>query len=81
MTRLLTLISCAIVFTLFMSMAIESGASAKSHRMLCRATGMINGNHSTWICSTSQKCCYVWATGKGYCVSASSSCLLNMSAN
>jgi hypothetical protein len=80
MARLLTLISCAIVFTLFMSMAIESGAAAKSHRMLCRATGM-NGNQSTWKCSTNQKCCYVWATGKGYCVASSSSCLLNMSTN
>ena len=80
MRRLLTLASCAIAFTFFISLTIESGAAAKSHRMLCRATGM-NGNHSTWKCSTSQKCCYVWATGKGYCVSASSSCLLNMSAN
>ena len=43
--------------------------------------GGCEGHRSTWICSTSQKCCFHVVTGKGYCVPASSSCLLNMSAN
>jgi hypothetical protein len=80
MTRLMTLISCALALTLFASMAFDSGAAARSHRMLCKATGM-NGKQSIWKCNASQKCCYVWLTGKGYCVAASGSCLLDMSAN
>jgi hypothetical protein len=53
MTRLMTLISCALALTLFASMAFDSGAAARSHRMLCKATGM-NGKQSTWKCNASQ---------------------------
>jgi len=60
------------------SIAVGTPAFARAHGQMCKATGL-TGKQSTWRCSASQKCCYVFVTGKGYCVPASKSCLLTMS--
>lgn len=80
MSRMLALLSCAIALAVPTTMVAGSAAFARPHGQMCKATGL-NGKHSTWRCSSSQKCCYVFVTGKGYCVPASSSCLLSMSSN
>lgn len=80
MSRVFTLLSCAIAVTLSTSVVTGTAAFARPHSQMCKATGL-TGKHSTWRCGASQKCCYVFVTGKGYCVPASKSCLLSMSGN
>lgn len=80
MLRVLNTLSFAIAVTLATSIVTGTAALARPHSQMCKATGL-TGKHSTWRCGASQKCCYVFVTGKGYCVPASKSCLLSMSSN
>lgn len=74
MARMLAVVSCALVFTFFVSVTFNAAAEAKSGRIMCKATA-IGGKQSKWKCNAGQKCCYEVLTGKGSCVASSAMCL------
>ena len=74
MSRMLSVVSCALALLFLASLAFGPVEAAAPKKFMCQVTGW-DGKKLKWACKADQKCCYDWVANKGACIASSAICL------